>query len=83
MWSLSKLNSFRGGNRQQFIDMVDRCKAVGVNIFVDAVINHMSGLDSEGNKRTLIACCEFYIPFNTKNIFVNVVFDISLFFFEK
>ena len=61
---------FRGGNRQQFIDMVDRCKAVGVNIFVDAVINHMSGLDSEGNNRTLalIACCEFYIPFNTKNI---------------
>ena len=50
MWSLSKLNSFRGGNRQQFIDMVDRCKAVGVNIFVDAVINHMSGLDSEGKK---------------------------------
>jgi len=42
-----KLES-RGGNRQQFIDMVDRCKAVGVNIFVDAVINHMSGLDSEG-----------------------------------
>ena len=44
---------FRGGNRQQFIDMVDRCKAVGVNIFVDAVINHMSGLDSEGNKNLL------------------------------
>lgn len=32
----------RGGNRAQFIDMVDRCKAVGVDIYVDAVINHMA-----------------------------------------
>ncbi len=32
----------RGGNRAQFIDMVNRCKAVGVDIYVDAVINHMA-----------------------------------------
>lgn len=32
----------RGGNRAQFIDMVQRCKAVGVDIYVDAVINHMA-----------------------------------------
>ena len=25
-----------------------RCSAVGVNIFVDGVINHMSGLDGQG-----------------------------------
>ena len=31
----------RGGNRAQFIDMVQRCKAVGVEIYVDAIINHM------------------------------------------
>ena len=43
-----KLES-RSGNRQQFIDMVDRCKAAGVNIFVDAVINHMSGMDGQGS----------------------------------
>ena len=42
-----KLES-RSGNRQQFISMVDRCKAAGVNIFVDAVINHMSGMDGKG-----------------------------------
>ena len=42
-----KLES-RSGNRQQFIDMVERCKAAGVNIFVDAVINHMSGMDGQG-----------------------------------
>jgi alpha-amylase len=32
----------RGGNRSQFIDMVNRCKAVGVDIYVDAIINHMA-----------------------------------------
>lgn len=32
----------RGGNRAQFIDMVQRCKAVGVEIYVDAIINHMA-----------------------------------------
>ena len=30
----------RGGDRGQFIDMVNRCLAVGVDIYVDAVINH-------------------------------------------
>jgi len=41
----------RSGNEQQFIDMVNRCNAVGVRIYVDAVINHMSatgGLGSAG-----------------------------------
>ena len=33
----------RGGNREQFVDMVARCQAVGVDIYVDAVINHMTG----------------------------------------
>ena len=32
----------RGGSRAQFADMVNRCKAVGVDIYVDAVINHMA-----------------------------------------
>lgn len=40
-----KLES-RGGTRAQFIDMVNRCKAVGVDIYVDAVINHMTGVGS-------------------------------------
>lgn len=42
----------RGGNRSQFIDMVNRCKAVGVDIYVDAIINHMasgSGTGSAGS----------------------------------
>jgi alpha-amylase len=40
-----KLES-RSGSREEFADMVSRCKAVGVDIYVDAVINHMSGMES-------------------------------------
>ncbi|XP_069188090.1 alpha-amylase [Procambarus clarkii] len=42
-----KLDS-RSGNRQEFIDMVQRCNAVGVRIIVDAVVNHMTGLGRSG-----------------------------------
>ena len=38
----------RSGTRDEFIDMVNRCHAVGVNIYVDAVINHMTGIDRVG-----------------------------------
>lgn len=38
----------RGGSRGQFIDMVNRCKAVGVDIYVDAVINHMANGSGTG-----------------------------------
>lgn len=38
----------RGGNRGQFIDMVNRCKTVGVDIYVDAVINHMANGSGTG-----------------------------------
>lgn len=42
----------RGGNRSQFIDMVQRCNNAGVDIYVDAVINHMAngaGTGTAGN----------------------------------
>ncbi|CAM3534375.1 Alpha-amylase precursor [Vibrio aerogenes CECT 7868] len=32
----------RSGNREQFKDMVQRCNAAGVSIYLDAVINHMA-----------------------------------------
>ena len=38
----------RSGNRDQFINMVKRCNAAGVNVIVDLVINHMSGNDNSG-----------------------------------
>lgn len=37
-----KLES-RGGTTEEFADMVERCGNAGVDIYVDAVINHMSG----------------------------------------
>jgi alpha-amylase len=33
----------RFGTPAQFHDMVDRCRAAGVKVYVDAVINHMTG----------------------------------------
>ncbi|XP_012937880.2 alpha-amylase [Aplysia californica] len=38
----------RSGNEAQFKDMVQRCKKVGVRIYVDVVVNHMAGLGRKG-----------------------------------
>lgn len=43
----------RSGTEQEFIDMVSRCKAAGVDIYADAVINHMaanSGVGTAGHR---------------------------------
>jgi alpha-amylase len=42
------LDRSRSGTRAEFVDMVARCKAVGVGIYVDAVINHMTNYPSPG-----------------------------------
>ncbi|MDA3649225.1 alpha-amylase family protein [Saccharopolyspora indica] len=39
----------RRGNREQFAAMVRTCNAAGVEIYVDAVVNHMSGSGSVGS----------------------------------
>lgn len=38
----------RSGSGDEFVDMVQRCNAVGVGIYVDAVINHMTNYPSPG-----------------------------------
>ena len=38
----------RSGTQAQFVDMVTRCANVGVGIYVDAVINHMTNFPSPG-----------------------------------
>ncbi|PYO69606.1 MAG: ATPase, partial [Gemmatimonadetes bacterium] len=38
----------RSGTGTEFVDMVQRCQAVGVGIYVDAVINHMTNYPSPG-----------------------------------
>ncbi|HSC87710.1 MAG TPA: alpha-amylase family protein [Polyangiaceae bacterium] len=62
----------RSGTRAEFIDMVQRCDAAGVDIYVDAVINHMtaqaSGTNSAGNAYTkyeyegLYTEADFHVP---------------------
>lgn len=38
----------RSGTAAEFTDMVQRCKAAGVGVYVDAVINHMTNSPSPG-----------------------------------
>jgi hypothetical protein len=43
----------RSGTREEFVDMVERCAAVGVDVYVDAVLNHMSAqANGEGTAGT-------------------------------
>lgn len=49
---VSYLLESRGGSRAAFINMVQRCNAAGVAIYVDAIINHMangSGVGTAGS----------------------------------
>lgn len=52
------LNS-RSGNREEFINMVKTCKKAGVDIYVDAVINHMTGTLAHGEERIGISGSKF------------------------
>lgn len=55
----------RSGTRAEFVDMVQRCKAVGVGIYVDAVINHMTagaGTGSNGTPYTKYQYPGLYTP---------------------
>ncbi|XP_060630015.2 pancreatic alpha-amylase-like isoform X1 [Anolis sagrei] len=47
----------RSGNENAFRDMVTRCNNVGINIYVDAVINHMCGSGAGSGYR---GTCESY-----------------------
>jgi alpha-amylase len=42
------LDRSRSGTRAEFTNMVSRCRAAGVGIIVDAVINHMTNFPSPG-----------------------------------
>jgi alpha-amylase len=43
-----RLDGTRRGTRAAFASMVNACHAAGVKVYVDAVINHMTGGDSSG-----------------------------------
>jgi alpha-amylase len=52
----------RSGTRAQFEDMVGRCKAAGVDIIVDAVINHMTNFPSPGTGSNGTAYTKYSYP---------------------
>ena len=43
-----RLDNTRRGDRAAFVNMVNTCHAAGVQVYVDAVINHMTGGESTG-----------------------------------
>ncbi len=45
----------RSGTRAEFAEMVRTCKQVGVDIYVDAVINHMTGVVPQSHAKVGIA----------------------------
>jgi len=47
------IDQSRSGTRAQFIEMVTRCNAVHVDIYVDAVINHMTAGSGTGSNGTV------------------------------
>ncbi|MFY1653942.1 carbohydrate-binding module family 20 domain-containing protein [Solwaraspora sp. WMMB762] len=44
-----RIDQTRRGDRADFVDMVERCRDQGVKIYVDMVLNHMSGTGSVGS----------------------------------
>jgi alpha-amylase len=66
----------RSGTEAEFRDMVARCRAAGVGIYVDAVVNHMSAGDGTGSNGTvyrkyeypgLFAIADFHAPCSVSN----------------
>ncbi|XP_070505320.1 alpha-amylase A-like [Chironomus tepperi] len=52
----------RSGNRAAFSDMVRRCNAVGIRIYVDAVINHMAAGDGVGTGGSSVSVSSLSFP---------------------
>ncbi|MES2178183.1 MAG: alpha-amylase family protein [Gemmatimonadota bacterium] len=56
------IDKSRSGTAAQFSDMVNRCKAVGIGIYVDAVINHMTNSPSPGTGSNGTAYTKYSYP---------------------
>jgi alpha-amylase len=57
-----RLARSRSGDSAQFVDMVSRCQAAGVGIYVDAVINHMTNFPSPGSGSAGTAYSKYDYP---------------------
>lgn len=62
----------RSGTREEFVNMVARCNNAGVRIYVDVILNHMSGdwndAHGTGNSRANTYNKEYYaVPYTASN----------------
>lgn len=53
------LERSRSGTRSELVDMIERCAASGVDVYVDAVINHMAAGDGTGSNGTTFTKYEY------------------------
>lgn len=65
------LGRSRSGTAAEFTDMVTRCKAAGVDIYVDAVINHMTAGGGTGSNGTV------YTKYNYPGLYTQADFHPS------
>ncbi|WP_269533873.1 alpha-amylase family protein [Chitinimonas sp. BJYL2] len=65
------LDKSRSGTRAEFVDMVGRCKAAGVAIYADAVINHMTAGSGTGTAGTA------YTKYNYPGLFAQADFHAT------
>ena len=54
-WLVSYKLITRSGNEAAFADMCRRCNAVGVRIYVDLLLNHMSATTGTGTGGTVVS----------------------------
>jgi alpha-amylase len=54
-----RIDRSRSGTRAEFVEMVARCRAAGVDIYVDAVINHMTAGSGTGTSGTVYTKYEY------------------------
>ncbi|KAF3428680.1 hypothetical protein E2986_14110 [Frieseomelitta varia] len=69
---ISYLWTTRSGTKEEFVNMVARCNKAGVRIYVDAILNHMSGnwnnAHGTGNSRADTYKFEYYqVPYHQQH----------------
>jgi alpha-amylase len=54
-----RIDKSRSGTRAEFVSMVQGCRNVGIDIYVDAIINHMTGTSGTGSAGSVYTKYEY------------------------